>query len=565
MDIRRLFLVTGLFMLLLVIWQEWQQFKKGHEAGPVASTPATPAAPGAAPAPPDAKAGGVPAAPEGGAAQTPTPGAPTTATLASGTRVVVTTDLLKVEIDTLGGDIRRVELRRYPIEVGHTEPTVAVLHEDGDMLVAQSGLIGRHEGLPNHTTPFTADATAYELKPGADELSVPLHWTGPDGVRYTKQFVFKRNSYTVGVRFDIDNPGAQPWEGYLYARFRRTEPETTGGSFLSPRSLSYVGGAIYTPADKYQKISFGDIRDGKLADGRDARSADTGWVGMLQHYFVSAWIPDAAYPVQFFSQAETANLYQLGFKSSQALTVAPGAHGSLSLRLYAGPKEQDRLKATTEGLVLSVDYGWLTVVAAPLFWVLEAIHDFVGNWGWAIIALTILIKLVFYPLSATSYKSMARMRAVQPRLQSLKERYGDDRQKMNQALMELYREEKINPLGGCLPIVIQIPVFIALYWVLLESVEMRQAPFIFWLNDLSSPDPYFVLPIVMGISMFVQQKLNPAPMDPMQQKIFMFLPIVFTGMFLFFPSGLVLYWTINNILSIAQQWRIYQVIGQARH
>jgi len=578
MDIRRLFLISAVFMLLLVIWQEWQQYQKQHAVGTAATEPA--------PAGPETRtSGGIPAAPTGPAAKssdgTPAassapsaPGASAAAPAATagqalphGPRVEVLTDTLKVEIDTIGGDIRRVELRRYPLEVGHPEPVVPILHEDGEMLVAQSGLIaGRAEqAVPNHETPFAAAALHYELKPGENELTVPLTWTGPDGVRYAKTFVFTRDKYTIGVRFDVDNTGAEPWVGYTYGRFRRTEPPSKGGSFFSPRSLSYVGGAIYTPENKYQKIKFGDIRDGKLADGPQGLRADSGWVAELQHYFVSAWLPDSAYPLQFFSRAEPDGHYQLGFKSSKGLTVAPGAHGSLSMRLYAGPKDQARLKAAAEGLVLTVDYGWLTFIAAPLYWVLEAIHDLVRNWGWAIIALTVLLKLLFYPLSAASYKSMARMRAVQPRMQSLKEMYGDDRQKMNQALMELYREEKINPLGGCLPILVQIPVFIALYWVLLETVEMRQAPFIFWLNDLSSPDPYFVLPIIMGISMFLQQKLNPQAMDPLQQKIFMALPIVFTGMFLFFPSGLVLYWTVNNILSIAQQWRIYQVIGRPGH
>jgi YidC/Oxa1 family membrane protein insertase len=323
---------------------------------------------------------------------------------------------------------------------------------------------------------------------------------------------------------------------------------------------SYTGGAIYTPENKYEKISLDDMASKPLK-----REVTGGWVAMLQHYFVGSWLLPKDQRNEFYTMVLEGARYVLGFKNITPTKVAPGETGIIGVSLYVGPKEHKILKTLPEGMDLTVDYGWLTVISAPLFWLLSAIHGLLGNWGWAIIVLTVLIKAAFYPLSAKSYQSMAHMRKMQPRLQALKERYGDDRQKLNQAMMELYKTEKINPLGGCLPIVIQIPVFIALYWVLLESVEMRQAPWILWIKDLSAQDPYYILPIIMGASMFVQQKLNPQPVDPVQQKVFMILPFMFTVFFLFFPAGLVLYWTVNNILSIAQQWRITRVVeGQAK-
>jgi YidC/Oxa1 family membrane protein insertase len=314
---------------------------------------------------------------------------------------------------------------------------------------------------------------------------------------------------------------------------------------------TFTGGAIYTPEDKYEKISFDDMAENPLR-----RDVTGGWVAMMQHYFVASWMPGAEARSRFYSTDLGYKRFAIGYQNLVPTSIAPGDTGRLTAQLYVGPKEHKRLTKLAEGMELTVDFGWLTVISAPLFWLLVVIHDWVRNWGWAIIILTVLIKLAFYPLSAASYKSMANMRRLQPKMKSIKERYGKDRQRMNQAMMELYKTEKINPLGGCLPIVIQIPVFIALYWVLLESVEMRQAPFALWLRDLSTPDPYYVLPIIMGATMFLQQQLNPAPLDPIQKKVMTFLPLVFTIFFLFFPAGLVLYWVVNNILSIAQQWHI---------
>jgi YidC/Oxa1 family membrane protein insertase len=559
MEPRRFLLLAALGLVLLMIWQAWLERQQPTQVPGETPSAASRPAPGAD-LPPDAPAsatpGDVPQAPATPAtAPAPVQDQPETRP-AGAQRIRVTTDLLRVELDTLGGGPRRVELLTYPVAVDEPDNPVALFHQDGgDLLFAQSGLIARDRELPNHRTVYRAEQQSYTLQPGADRLEVPLHWSGPDGVEYSKVLVFERDSYVIGIEYRVRNTTDSPWEGYFYGQFLSRPLEEKGGFMLAPRNLSYVGGAVYTPADKYRKISFDDIRDGE-----PPVTTDSGWVAMLQHYFVSAWLPEPQTGLQFYSR-DLDGRYNLGYKTTTPLVLAPGEQGVLRTRLYTGPKEHDRLEQLAEGMVLTVDYGWLTPVAAPLFWILDWIHGVVRNWGWAIILLTVLIKLVFYPLSAASYKSMARMRALQPRMKTLKERYGDDRQKFNQAMMELYKTEKVNPMGGCLPIAVQIPVFIALYWVLIESVEMRQAPFALWLQDLSSPDPFFVLPIIMGVSMLVQQLISPAPMDPMQKKIMMALPIVFTGFFLLFPAGLVLYWTVNNILSIAQQWRINQVIG----
>ncbi|MFQ5937318.1 MAG: membrane protein insertase YidC, partial [Acidiferrobacterales bacterium] len=492
--------------------------------------PPAPAAPGTAPTPPPARA------PQQGA------------------RVSVVTDLFEAVIDSVGGDLREVKLRQYPVSADDPSTPFALLTDSAESVyVAQSGLIGADREYPNHRTRYGVEAQRYALAPGQDALKVPLRWQAPDGVRYTKVYTFYRDRYVVDVDFMVENATTEPWQGYLYRQFRRRYVEPKRGWLALP---TYTGAAIYTPEEKYEKISFSDMSEEPLE-----RDVTGGWVALLQHYFVGAWMPPKEERNRFYTAALEDHHYTVGLHGLEPTTVAPGSNGQLRATLYVGPKEHTRLRELTEGMELTVDYGWLTVLSAPLFWLLAYIHRWVGNWGWAIIVLTFLIKLVFYPLSAASYKSMAKMKRVQPKLQSLRERFGHDRQRMNQAMMELYKKEKINPLGGCLPIVIQIPVFIALYWVLLESVEMRQAPFVLWLQDLSAPDPYFVLPILMGVSMFVQQQLAPAQLDPMQRRMMNALPIVFTVFFLFFPAGLVLYWLVNNVLSIAQQWQITRMIA----
>ena len=544
MDNQRLFLFFALAMVLMLIWQAWEQ----------QHAPPTPAPSTATGTPAPASPPGVPQAPVPSAAGTTTATPVRAEALASGARIQVRTDAMDAVIDSQGGDLRELKLRHYPVSLDKPEEAFPLLRDSGpELFIAQSGLIGLDGQYPSHKTPFTAEAQHYTLADGQNELRVPLSWRAPGGVQYTKTYVFHRGSYVVDVEFAVKNDTRSEWSGYLYGQFQRMHTATTGIFSVAP---SYTGGAIYTPENKYEKMPLD-----KMAANPLKREAAGGWVAMLQHYFVGSWMLAKNERNEFYTDVQDGTRHVLGFKNLNPTKVAPGANGFLRVSMYAGPKEQKILKALpAEGMNLTVDYGFLTVISAPLFWLLSWFHRLLGNWGWAIILLTVLIKAVFYPLSATSYKSMAHMRKMQPKMQALKERFGDDRQKLNQAMMELYKTEKINPLGGCLPILIQIPVFLALYWVLLESVEMRQAPWILWIKDLSSQDPYYILPIIMGVSMFAQQKLNPQPLDPIQQKVFMVMPFMFTAMFLFFPAGLVLYWTVNNILSIAQQWRITRVV-----
>ncbi len=482
-------------------------------------------------------------------------------------RVTVITDLLKVEIDSMGGDVRKVELIKLPVSVDKPDQPFVLMTDTGkNLFIAQSGLaVNGDRKLPNHNTRFSIEKTRYELTAGKDEVTARLNWQGPDGVRYSKYFRFRRNSYIVDVGFEIDNRSNQNWQGNYYAQLAHSKPITKTGasSFLTTRIPSYMGAAIYTPKDKFEKVKFDDMEKSNLQ-----RDADGGWVSMIQHYFTSAWLPGEKGQHRMYSryqQRPQGSLYYIGYTDKAATNIAAGQKGDVHSRLYVGPKDQDRLSKAADGLVLSVDYGWLTPVSNPLFWIMRHIHSVVGNWGWSIILLTLFVKLCFYPLSAASFRSMAKMKQLQPRLKTLKERYGDDRQKMNAAMMEMYKKDKINPLGGCLPMIVQIPVFIALYWVLLESVELRQAPFMFWIHDLAIQDPYYVLPLLMGASMFGQQLLNPTPVDPMQKNIMMAMPVVFTVFFLFFPAGLVVYWLTNNILSISQQWYITKNITAKKH
>ncbi|MEW8396763.1 MAG: membrane protein insertase YidC, partial [Candidatus Thiodiazotropha sp.] len=369
-----------------------------------------------------------------------------------------------------------------------------------------------------------------------------------------KQFVFRRGSYLADVSYLVDNRSADGWAARDYGQLQRMEPSSDGNGFTT---YTYTGGVFYNPKDKYEKVDFDEMAKKKLNV-----ESDHGWLAMIEHYFLSAWIPPKDQVEHYYTNALSGGKYLIG-SYSPTVTVEAGEKKTLSRQLYIGPKLQDQLEVIAEGLELTVDYGWLTVIAKPIFWLLKSINNWIGNWGWSIIILTLLIKAAFFKLSETSYKSMANMRKFTPRIQAIKDRYGDDKQRIQAAMMELYKKEKINPLGGCLPILVQIPVFIALYWVLLESVELRQAPWVLWIDSLSEKDPYFILPLIMGVSMFVQQKLNPAPPDPMQAKIMMTLPFVFTIFFAFFPAGLVLYWVVNNLISIAQQWYITRKIEQA--
>jgi YidC/Oxa1 family membrane protein insertase len=534
MEYQRLFLFTALGALLLLLWTTWQQDYNRPTPAPTTTAETAPA--------PGQPAPTAPAGPAAG------PGAPATATAAdAGQLIHVQTDLLDITISAVGGTIQSVRLREYSVSADDPTPYTLMANSPALVYLAQSGLQAKDAPAPGLQAVFQSDAQRYELAPGQDQLVVPLRWTSENGVQVEKRYVFHRNRYVVDLQQQVVNGSNQPWQGYQFVQLRRTPPTESRSILFGAQS--YTGGVVHGPETRYQKLDFDD-----LAESRFQRDIKGGWLAMLQHYFVTAWIPPQDANYRYYSQAVDGQ-YILGM-SSPWRVAQPGGQAEFAATLYVGPKEQDRLEAVAPELELTVDYGKLTVIAAPLFWLLDKIHDLVGNWGWAIVLLTLLIKLAFYKLSEASYRSMARMRTMQPKMQALKERYGDDRQKLNQELMEMYKREKINPLGGCLPILIQIPVFIALYWVLLESVELRQADWILWINDLSAPDPYFVLPILMGASMWFQQKLNPAPLDPIQQRIMMALPIVFTVFFLFFPAGLVLYWVTNNTLSIAQQWVI---------
>ncbi len=544
METQRMFLFVALALVMLLIWSAWQQDygpqNAAVEPAPQAESeaPATaqsPAAPGAeSPVP---EAGGDDRTPVGESAQA--------AATAQTDVIRVQTDLLDVRIPLAGGNVTSARLLDHT--VSESDPTPFQLMAPADPLfMAQTGLVGDGVDAPDHQARWQAEAGEYVLEGDADRLTVPLRWQSPTGVVITRRYIFERDSYVVRVVHEVTNPTDTPWRGYQYNQLRRSA-QTEGPGFLG--AASYTGGVIYSPEDKYNKISFGDMEDEDLS-----RDIDNGWLAMIQHYFLAAWVPPRDENLRYYSRVSNGE-YILG-QSSPWQTAASGEQVVFENRLFVGPKEQDRLDAIAEGLELTVDYGWLTIISKPLFIALDWIHGVVGNWGWSIILLTFGIKLVFYKLSETSYRSMARMRKLQPEMQKLRERYSDDKQQMNQELMQLYKKEKVNPLGGCLPILIQIPVFIALYWVLLESVELRQAPWVLWIQDLSVRDPFYVLPLLMGLTMFLQQKLNPAPMDPIQQKIMMGLPVVFTVFFMFFPAGLVLYWVTNNTLSILQQWVI---------
>jgi len=568
MDFQRLILFGALGMVLLLLWQSWLEYEadKNSTSFNTATSTQSTTAQSVGNNTSQADADDVPQAPTVSAAtesaDTPSP-VPVSQSLPAERRIIVETDLVRAEIDTKGGDLRHLSLLTYPVSLEEPDVPFVLLNDSGaDLFLIQDGLLSTGKDAPNHHTVFSTDRENVTLSPGADSVDVHLDWTSEDGIRFRKTFTFFRNSYFVDVTFTVDNQSSEAWSGYRYSQILRTQvAEPSSGLGFLGRLPSYKGGAIFTPEDKYQKIDFEEMYEANLA-----RPTPSGWVAMLQHYFVGALLPIAGTGYEFYSNVtnrDTGPRYMIGYKTTQPTVVPAGSAQALEGEIYIGPKETERMIKADNQLELTVDYGWLTPVSSPLFWVMTYINRAVNNWGVSIILLTLLVKLVFFPLSAASYKSMARMKKLQPRMQTLKERFGDDKQKFQQAMMEIYKKEKINPLGGCLPIVIQIPVFIALYWVLLESVELRQAPFALWIKDLSLQDPYYVLPILMGASMFGQQLLNPAPLDPMQQKIMMALPLVFTIFFLWFPSGLVLYWLVNNVLSIAQQWVITRKIQAA--
>ena len=550
MDTRRLILVFVFSFSLVMLWEAWQ--KHNNPQAPLATTPAATAiapVPGATASAPVSAA----SVPDGNAASAS----------AKAEIIKVKTDLFVADVSTQGGTIVGLELNNY--KASEDKLRNFSLFDAKHQYAAQSGLIG--EDLPNHKTLYTVSPGNLEL--GAEAKSIELRLEAPvvNGVKVTKIYTFNRGSYLINVAYEIENGGQKEVSAHAYYQLQRDTAAPAGESSMVS---TYTGPAVYTDQEKFQKINFKDIEKGSA---KFAQKADNGWMAIVQHYFVSAWIPAEKQDREFFvrtleggaNPAVTAGLIV------PVASVAPGAKASNMVSLYAGPQIQSMLEQLAkpsseggigaQGLPLVVDYGWLTIVAAPIFWCLDFIHKLVGNWGWSIVLLTVAIKAAFFPLSAASYKSMAKMKAIAPRMTALRERCGDDKQKLNMEMMNLYKTEKINPLGGCLPIVVQIPVFIALYWALLGAVEMRDAPWILWIKDLSSQDPFYVLPVIMIATMLIQTKLNPTPPDPIQAKMMLLMPFIFGGMFLFFPSGLVLYWVVNNILSIAQQWQINRMLG----
>jgi YidC/Oxa1 family membrane protein insertase len=554
---RNLLLIALLFLGYL-LWSAWQEDYVHAPPPPAAETPAA-ASSGVASTPATPAAGEVPSA------STPPANAPTTTPAppaapppsSAAPRVVVTTDVLRVEIDTRGGNIVAADLLAYPQQPKDFAHPVRILDDSAaHFFEAQSGLVSA-QAAPDHTATFAAEKNEYALADGTDSVEVPLTWTDPSGVSVRKTFVFKRASYAIEQRQEIANKGSASWSGNAYRQLQRVPPviDTSGiKGYSNTERYSFVGAAWYNASDKFQKLKFDNFAKEPLN-----KSFAGGWAAMLQHYFFAAWIPDAAETDQYTTAVvHNADAPRYLIRTlSPAITVAPGETKTETARLYVGPKLQSTLDDVAPGLSLTVDYGVFTIIAKPLHWILAQLHKLTGNWGFAIILLVVLIKAAFFKLSEAQYRSMARMRKMQPRIEALKERYGDDRQKMNQAMLELYQKEKINPLGGCLPMLVQIPVFFALYWVLLESVELRQAPFILWIQNLSAPDPWFVLPILNGLAMIATQLLTPsAGMDPMQAKMMKIMPVAFSVLFAFFPAGLVLYWTVNGTLSLLQQWII---------
>ena len=559
MDNIRLVLVLAMLMVSYMLWEAWQIDYGPKPQAFISDKPVV--------------AGGN--SPKGGSEQSPptaesTGGSVSSITAPTDKIITVRTDVIAVEIDTTGGTLRNLDLLQYPHEketpivkqvytklyglVGLQPPekNLAPIRlfdsNPENLFLAQSGLVAgdNSAAAPDHHAVFNAEKTAYELPEGQEQLSVPLSWTNEQGLRVTKTFIFKRGSYEIELEQKVLNRSAKPWSGRQYDQLLRVQhSDKSNNNFIR----TYSGGVVYTEKDKYKKIKYEEMGDNLsfITQG--------GWSAMIQHYFASAWIPPAEQENHFYTKQLNDSRYVIGSYSPDT-KIETNNEGVFKSRLFAGPKIQPVLEATAPGLELTVDYSWLTVIAKPIYHALNTIHNYVDNWGVSILGVTFIIKLLFFPLSQASYKSMAKMRKIQPRLKELQERYGEDRQKFNLEMMAMYKREKVNPLGGCLPIVVQIPVFISLYWVLIETVELRQADFALWIQDLSAQDPFYLLPIVYGVTMKIQQSLNPPPIDPLQAKVMQMFPVIFTVFFLFFPSGLVLYWICNNSLSILQQWYI---------
>lgn len=560
METKKLVLIIIFSTSLLFLWEAWQkelQPPMPAEVTPGVTSSSTNQRHDPLPVPGDelvssAESGNIPGVP-GTTGGTPSV-TPNLFTI--GKKIQVRTDLIIAEIDTAGGDLRQLGLLTHPSKEDKNKPYQLLSDNAARFHVAQSGLVG--EDMPNHKTQFTVESNTYnyELGTGQDKVVVRLLAPRINNIQVAKVYTFHRGTYVIDVTFEIHNESSTSIQPFSYFQMLRDANTPAGSAFMMQ---SYTGPAMYTDAEKFQKIAFSDIDQNQT---EYPTNSDNGWIAMLEHYFLTAWLPEQQTPREYYAKRLAPNQYTAGVITPVG-TIESGQTKDFSMKLYAGPQEQNKLAELSPGLELTVDYGWLTVLAKPLFWLLSFYHSWVGNWGFAIILLTLTVKLIFFPLSAAGYRSMAKMRVVTPKLQRIREQYGSDKQRMNQAMMDFYREEKINPMGGCLPILVQIPVFIALFWTLLAAVELRYAPFVLWITDLSAPDPYYVLPLVMGISMWIQSKLSPTPADPIQAKVMQIMPIAFSVFFFFFPSGLVLYSLVNNILSIAQQWQITRMFENA--
>ena len=548
MDLQRLqrpLLIAGLAVVGYLMVLQWNQdYNQPKSAAPVATQLPGHSAPGIPSTQPHSDvphlAGESPSAPVG-------------STTPSQQLITIITDTLIVTVDPVGGEIVRAELPKFTLSKDSTAPFVLLENSNARSFVAQSGLISLSGADRNLKPVFTSASTSYNMG-DQNALNVDLTTTNADGIQITKRFSFRRDTYQIGVDYIIHNPTDKGWGAVFYGQFKRDDSADPSREMSNTSGMNtYLGAAVRTNEKQYEKLEFADFTDEPLKE-----QVEGGYAAIVQHYFVSAWIPKQdqknTYETRRFNNQNILSVLEPAVRVEPEQTVTVGA------TLYLGPKNQERLAVLAEGLDLTIDYGMLWWFAKPLFMLLSFLHSLLGNWGWSIIALTVIVKAIFFPLSAASYRSMAKMRKIGPKMQALKEKHGEDRQAMSQAMMKLYKDEQVNPMGGCLPILVQMPVFIALYWVLLESVELRHAPWILWIHDLSQMDPYFILPLIMGASMFVQQLLSPPPPDPMQAKVMKLMPVIFTVFFLWFPAGLVLYWVTNNILSITQQWYITRKI-----
>ena len=566
MNSPRPLLFFAALLLGFFLWQAWEQDYATRPAAPAPaatppSTPSASATPATAADVPAANASvPAPASAPSAAAASPAAAPPAGESNGHSQRVEVTTDLLHAVIDTRGGSLVEADLLAYPIDPHDRSKPVHLLADGTEhYFVVQSGLVSSASAAPDHKALFTAQKNDYQLAAGSDSIEVPLTWRDPSGITVRKVYIFNRASYLIGTREEVSNGSAATWTGNEYRQLQRVPPVIAKRGLFTlynAEAYAFAGAAWYSPEDKFQKLAFAKFAENPL----HRADVSGGWVAMLQHYFFAAWIPEAKEADQFSTATVNAGSQTryLIRSASPALTIAPNETKTFNARLYIGPKLQGTLDDIAPGLALTVDYGILTFIASPLHFVLVKLHTLVRNWGIAIILLVLLIKLALFKLSEAQFRSMAKMKRLQPRLQALKERYGDDKQKYNAAMMELYQKEKINPLGGCLPLLVQIPVFFALYWVLLESVELRQAPFFGWIHNLSAPDPYFILPILNAIQMVLTQRMTPAApgMDPMQARMMKAMPLIFSVLLAFSPAGLMLYWTVNGWLSLLQQWII---------